>query len=316
MKAPGWLCALMAAMVASVAAHAADAGKVSWPKTAEVLQGGLVEVKVSGADLAAVEGRMANEKIYFYPDGPGSFAALVGADVEAKPGLAKLSLKLTSRAGAQSHREVLFKIKSKAFREESFNVPPGFDHTSPETLDEIRREQTAFAQAFAASGPERLWNAPFLRPVPHEASASSFGSRRIVNGAPRARHSGTDLSAPMGTEVVASNNGRVVLVGNFFFAGGSVVLDHGGGLFTMYFHLSEFRVEEGEIVTKGDVVGLSGATGRVTGPHLHWGARLANARIDPLELLKKIADESTKAKDAKPGPNATEKNHDKGRSGQ
>jgi len=79
------------------------------------------------------------------------------------------------------------------------------------------------------------------------------------------------------------------LVGNFFFAGGSVVLDHGGGLFTMYFHLSEIKVEEGAMIKKGDIVGLSGATGRVTGPHLHWGARLANARIEPFELLTKIS---------------------------
>ena len=89
--------------------------------------------------------------------------------------------------------------------------------------------------------------------------------------------------------MVATNHGKVVLAGNFFFAGGSVVVDHGGSLFTMYFHLSEIRVGEGALVRKGDVLALSGATGRVTGAHLHWGARLTNARIDPLELLKKIS---------------------------
>jgi murein DD-endopeptidase MepM/ murein hydrolase activator NlpD len=98
-----------------------------------------------------------------------------------------------------------------------------------------------------------------------------------------------DLSAPAGTEVVATNHGKIVLTGDFFFAGGSVVLDHGGGLFTMYLHLSEIRVEEGTVIRKGDVLGLSGATGRVTGAHLHWGARVANARVDPLELLKKVS---------------------------
>jgi murein DD-endopeptidase MepM/ murein hydrolase activator NlpD len=103
-----------------------------------------------------------------------------------------------------------------------------------------------------------------------------------------APHSGTDLSAPAGTEVVATNHGRVVLVGNFFFAGGSVVLDHGGGLHTMYFHLSEFKVEEGVMVRKGDVIALSGMTGRVTGPHLHWGARSSGARVDPLQLIEKL----------------------------
>lgn len=143
--------------------------------------------------------------------------------------------------------------------------------------------------------------------MPHEASASSFGSRRIINGTPRAPHSGIDLSSPAGTEVVATNHGRVVLVGNFFFAGGSVVLDHGGGLFTMYFHLSEFKVEEGAPVKKGDVLALSGATGRVTGAHLHWGARLANARIDPLELLSKVPAGSENSREVKTITNKTEK---------
>jgi murein DD-endopeptidase MepM/ murein hydrolase activator NlpD len=160
---------------------------------------------------------------------------------------------------------------------------------TPENLAEIRREQAEFARVYGAPAGERLWDAPFIRPVPHQESASSFGRRRIINGMPRAPHSGLDLSSPAGTEVVASNHGKVVLAGNFFFAGGSIVLDHGGGLYTMYFHLSEIKVGEGSMVRKGEVVALSGASGRVTGAHLHWGARLANARIDPLELIRKIS---------------------------
>jgi murein DD-endopeptidase MepM/ murein hydrolase activator NlpD len=198
----------------------------------------------------------------------------------------KLLLLATTRRGAVYERKVAVHVKAKSFRTESFSIPPSFDQVSPETAEEIGREQADFARAFAFSSLERLWEAPFVRPVPQEASASSFGMRRIINGSPRAPHSGTDLSAPFGTEVVASNYGRVVLIGNYFFAGGSVVLDHGGGLFTMYFHLSEFRVEQGSLVKRGDIIGLSGASGRVTGPHLHWGARLSGARINPLELLK------------------------------
>ncbi|HWH77858.1 MAG TPA: M23 family metallopeptidase, partial [Candidatus Binatus sp.] len=173
-----------------------------------------------------------------------------------------------------------------------------FDQMSPETIDAIRREQAAFAHAFAVTSAEQLWNGPFIRPVPQEASASSFGSRRIINGVARAPHTGTDLSAPMGTEVLAVNSGRVVLVGNYFFAGGSVVVDHGGGLFTMYFHLSDFKVGEGTLVSKGDVLALSGDTGRVTGPHLHWGIRLNNSRVDPLDLLQKFSDQTNNSVDA------------------
>jgi murein DD-endopeptidase MepM/ murein hydrolase activator NlpD len=93
----------------------------------------------------------------------------------------------------------------------------------------------------------------------------------------------------MGTEVTAANHGRVALMGDFFYSGKSVVLDHGGGLYTMYFHLSEIRVEQQAEVRKGDLIALSGMTGRVTGPHLHWAARLNGARIDPLELVQKWA---------------------------
>ena len=285
----------------------ADKNKITWEKAAEVFQGGLVQLKVFGPDLVKAEGRMGSERIYFYAEGPHTFRALVGADVEAKPGMAKLFLRLTGGDGVHYKRELSFRIKAKAFRQESFNVPTSFDEMTQESLEEIRREREAFAAAFAASVPERLWEAPFARPVPQEASASSFGWRRIINGMSRAPHSGTDLSAPAGTEVVAANQGRVVLVGNFFFAGGGVVLDHGGGLFTMYFHLSEFKVEQGNLVKKGDVLALSGASGRVTGAHLHWGARLANARIDPMELLTKVSPESAPIGERNAIPNELEK---------
>lgn len=267
----------------------AGARKGHWPKTLEAFQGDVVEIKVSGDDLAQVEGSLGKEKIYFYPGENHTFSALVGVDVEAKPSLAKLAVKVKSTGGAQRQTEIQLKIKAKSFHKESFNVAPSFDQMSPETLAEIRREQEAFMRAFATTSTERFWDIPFVRPVPQDASASSFGSRRIINGVARAPHSGTDLSAPAGTEVVATNHGRVVLVGNFFFAGGSVVVDHGGGLFTMYFHLSEFKVGEGALVRKGDVLALSGDTGRVTGPHLHWGVRLNNTRVDPLDLLKKFS---------------------------
>jgi murein DD-endopeptidase MepM/ murein hydrolase activator NlpD len=299
--------AVAIALLAFAPAFSAGADRVILPETVEVLQGELVEVRVAGGDLAAVEGRLDNERIYFHPEGGNGFSAIVGADVAAKPGEKQFVLKLIHRGGAYNEHEIPLRIKPKKFRTESFKVAPGFDHMTPEALEAIRRERAAFARAFAASVPERMWEAPFMRPVPHEASASSFGSRRVINGIPRAPHSGTDLSSPAGTEVLATNHGRVVLAGDFFFAGGSVVLDHGGGLLTMYFHLSELRVEEGARVKKGDVVALSGATGRVTGAHLHWGARLANARIDPLELLSKVSSGSDRTGEAQSFNRRTER---------
>jgi murein DD-endopeptidase MepM/ murein hydrolase activator NlpD len=112
-----------------------------------------------------------------------------------------------------------------------------------------------------------------------------FGARRIINGKPRMPHSGVDFGAERGTPVVASNRGRVALVGDFFFAGRLVVLDHGLGLYTLYFHLDRADVPEGAIVERGEQVGVVGATGRATGPHLHWAAQLGASRIDALALL-------------------------------
>ena len=307
MRSSVWLASALALLLRFEPAFGAGDNPIAWPKSIEVFQGELVEVRVSDARIAALEGALGKEKIVFHAVGPATFSAIVGADVDAKPASSKLRLSARTQSGSAVHADVPIKIKAKSFRQESFNVPPGFDRMTPENLEEIRREQAAFAHVFATPAAERFWDAPFLRPVPHEASASSFGSRRIINGKPRAPHSGTDLSSPAGTEVAATNHGRVALAGDFFFAGGSVVLDHGGGLFTMYFHLSELRFGEGTMVRRGDVLGLSGATGRVTGAHLHWGARLANARIDPLELLKKISGHWPPAAQAAPLANDGEK---------
>jgi murein DD-endopeptidase MepM/ murein hydrolase activator NlpD len=298
---------LAALLLSGEVAFAASAGGIAWPKALEIFQGDLVETSVTGSALAAVEGTFGKEKIFFYATGPSTFRAVLGADVDAKPAASALRLSAKTHAGGEIRFDVPIKIKAKGFKQESFNVPPGFDQMTPENLAEIRREQSAFARAFAAPETGRFWEAPFIRPVPHEESASSFGRRRIINGTPRAPHSGLDLSSPAGTEVVATNHGKVVLAGNFFFAGGSVVVDHGGSLFTMYFHLSDIRVGEGDFVRRGDVVALSGATGRVTGAHLHWGARLANARIDPLELIRKVSTNWQPASQMTPPAIETEK---------
>jgi murein DD-endopeptidase MepM/ murein hydrolase activator NlpD len=116
--------------------------------------------------------------------------------------------------------------------------------------------------------------------------AGTFGLKRTINGQPRNPHSGEDIYAPEGTTVATSNDGIVTLIGDFFFSGKSIVIDHGLGLYTMYFHLSEVRVGQGEKVSKGQTIGLVGATGRATGPHLHWGARLNGARVNPFSLVK------------------------------
>jgi murein DD-endopeptidase MepM/ murein hydrolase activator NlpD len=270
------------------AVYATEPFALSWPGRLKIPQGEIVEVKVYGEALSSVEARWAERNLPFYPVAPGSFAAIIGVDLEAKPGISKITITATNDAGRQRRAQTIVQTLSKSFREESLTVAPGFDQLSPEALELIRIERADFALAFSTSAAERFWEGPFIRPVPQESS-SSFGYRRIINGKPRAPHTGADLRAPVGTEVLAANHGRVVLSGNYFFAGQSIVLDHGGGLYTMYFHLSEVKVDAGTMVRRGDVIALSGMSGRVTGPHLHWAARLADARVDPMELIHKIS---------------------------
>jgi murein DD-endopeptidase MepM/ murein hydrolase activator NlpD len=256
-------------------------------KPTQILQGDIAELRVSGTGLISVEGRIGKETIRFYPAGREIYSALIGVDLQAKPGLTKILLRATTRNGGHREGQITLNIKPKKFQEESFSVPQEFDQFSPDVLERIRLDQERFARAFTISVSERLWEAQFIRPAQADIS-SPFGYRRVINGTPRAPHTGVDLRVPTGTEVLASNRGRIVLVGDFFFSGNSVVIDHGGGLHTMYFHLSEIKVVEGAEVHKGEVIGLSGMTGRVSGPHLHWAARLNGARIDPFELLKKL----------------------------
>jgi murein DD-endopeptidase MepM/ murein hydrolase activator NlpD len=268
-------------------AFARPGAKATATPPTEVFQGDIVAVKIPGVGLAAVEGRMGKATVPFYLRPSGYYTALVGADLEAKPGSVNLTVKATTSTGTERDSQVTLHIKPKSFKRESFSVASEFDQLSPETLERIRADQQQFSRAYMSSTPERLWEGAFLLPVSSEVT-SPFGYRRIINGTPRAPHTGVDLKAAAGTPVVAANHGRVALVGDFFFSGHSVVLDHGGGLYTVYFHLAENKVEMGASVRKGDVIGLSGMTGRVTGPHLHWGARINGARVDPFELLNKL----------------------------
>jgi murein DD-endopeptidase MepM/ murein hydrolase activator NlpD len=263
------------------AAHAEELLIVVRPT--EVYQGGIAEITISGRGLAELKARRGADEIPLFPVDEATHVALVGIDLEQKAG--PLELVLSGRSPDETwKRSAKVNVKIKNFPREEITVPSSFDQLDAPTLKRIEKEQAALDRLWKIRTPERLWEGAFIAPVPGTVN-SAFGFRRIVNGLARAPHAGVDLKAAQGAEVAAANNGRVVLTDEFFFSGKSLVLDHGGGLYTMYFHLSEFRAAMGARVRKGDVIGLAGMTGRVTGPHLHWGARLGGARIDPAALL-------------------------------
>jgi len=208
--------------------------------------------------------------------------AMVGLD--EKPGLASLELRGRTRSGRAATGSVAVTVESKTFPEEQLSVEPKYVRPPKEVEERLVRERAKLAEIYAIQRDVPPPDHAFLRPVPGDATAE-FGTRRVFNGEPRSPHGGVDLRAAAGTEVRAAGPGVVVLSEDLYYSGNIVIVDHGGGLFTLYAHLSDLRVKEGQEVQTGDLLGLSGATGRVTGPHLHWGAKIGDRPFDPRALL-------------------------------
>jgi len=205
-----------------------------------------------------------------------------GADLTTPPGRYKLKISNTE-GGNPEYLTVT--VLSKDHGTRRITVPKEMVELDTETLARVRKETKAVKEVLARSTANTLWWGSWKRPVPGIV-ISPFGCRNIVNGMERSPHSGVDLRAPAGTPVKVTNRGVVVLAANHFFSGKSIIIDHGGGIHSMYFHLSRISVEVGAVVEKGDLIGLTGSSGRVTGPHLHFGIRLDGRRINPLKLIE------------------------------
>lgn len=209
----------------------------------------------------------------------GEWRALIGIDLATKPG--RHEVMVTAGEARSSYPLV---VLARAFPTRRLTVDPALVNPPPEARARIAREARELTAIWTASPPEPLWRERFVRPVPDEAN-SAFGTHSVYNGERRSQHGGADFRSPTGRPIKAANAGRVVLAADLYFTGHTVVVDHGQGLVSLFAHLSEIDVEPGATVEAGDVVGKVGATGRVTGPHLHWTVRLNGARIDPLSLL-------------------------------
>jgi len=269
----------------TVAKGATAFKSVTW--TPQELQSGsvcLFAVQLEGSP-AKVSGKWMGHDVSFFQARDGhTWYGLAGVDVETLPGIYPLDVVATMPDGevVQLSRDV--PVGPSNYKTVSLRVPDRFVKPDAATLRRIESDKQAKKIAFSHQIPAPEWSGDFLAPVGSMVS-DSFGTRRVFNGKLVSIHRGMDFRVRPGSPVLAANSGEVVLARELFYEGNCVIIDHGEGFMTLYMHLSRFRVAEGQKVSKGQEIGLSGATGRTTGPHLHMGVRWEGAYLDPASLL-------------------------------
>ena len=260
------------------AAALAGAPAARFPRISPV-PGGVARVEL-GAAPHPPRVRMGGTRVLVVRDG-GAWIALVGIALATKPG-SRLRVEAERVDGTVALYEVA--VASKDYASQHLKVPPGQVELSPEDLARYERERAHLAgvlRTFTEDAPPTL---AMVQPAPG-ARSSSFGQRRYFNGKARSPHGGMDIAAPVGTPVVAASAGRVIDIGDYFFSGRTIVLDHGAGLLSLYAHLSGVDTRIAQNVAADTPIARVGATGRVTGPHLHFSVYLNTAAVDPALFL-------------------------------
>jgi murein DD-endopeptidase MepM/ murein hydrolase activator NlpD len=238
------------------------------------------------AGVERVRVRAFDRDIHAFQVDDRTWRAVVGIDLAVRPGRYPASV---SAAGpARTYESVTtLAVRPHAFPTRRLKVDDAFVNPPEHVTPRIQREARRLEDLWSESAFARLWSGAFRPPVPEKA-VGRFGARSVFNGQPRSPHSGDDFPSPPGTPVLAPGGGRIALAGDLYFSGNTVVIDHGLGLLSLLAHLSSIDVRVDQVVTAGERVGLVGATGRVTGPHLHWAVRLNGARVDPGSLLASL----------------------------
>ncbi len=285
-----FLLSFLSSVAAATLVSAAQPADLTVKAAARSIQPGELVVLTVTTRAAAddVRARGFGRDLSVLRTGPSEWRVLVGIDLETKPGRYDVSI----TAGATSKVTHLLTVLPKKFTTRTLRVDASFVNPSEESVVRIKEDAERLNRVWASAAPA-MWSGPFVRPVPNPAN-SAFGTRSIYNGEPRSPHGGADFSSPAGTPVKAPNAGRIALAADLYFTGNTVVIDHGGGLFSLFAHLRSMAVAESDAITTGTVIGEVGATGRVTGAHLHWAVRANGARVDPLSLLAVLGAEASR----------------------
>jgi murein DD-endopeptidase MepM/ murein hydrolase activator NlpD len=234
--------------------------------------------------LSSLNGSLMGKKVFFNPDqSRKKWYGLAGVGLESPLGSQTITLKGSDASGRPVTFSARFEIEA---RKANIRVPPEFTNPDDEEKARAAREAILKREAFKTLSDEALWDGSFLRPVSASVRlTAAFAGTRKFNSGPVKSHRGTDFGAPQGTPIKAMNGGRVILARNLFYDGNIVTIDHGQGLLSLYLHLSKIDVKEGATVGSGQTIGLSGSTGRASGPHLHLQVKWEGIDLDPMGLM-------------------------------
>ncbi len=279
--------ALVALLAALTPAFASDLTVTLRP--GPLYPGDVVRVTVQApSDVSSIVATWQNREVPLLRSADGVWDALIGIDIADEAGPRTLSLKALRADGSATDATHQFVVDHRALRTRRINVNPRFVTPPAAALARIKEERELLDALFGTTTPDRHWTSDAVRPV-EGVAVSGFGVRTIMNGQPGGPHNGLDLAAPTGTPIYAPAAGVVAYARDLYYTGNTVILDHGQGLYSTMAHMSAMDVREGATVEKGTLLGKVGATGRVTGPHLHWGVRLHGARVDPLSFIDALA---------------------------
>lgn len=276
----------LGAVSVALAGETATFKSVAWRPTLLRSGSACVFIVELSSQPSALHGKWMDRDIsFFQPRGRRTWYGLAGIDVEAKPGVYELTLEATLPDGQMLRSVYPIRVGPSRFRTVRLHVADKFVQPDAEMLRRIEADTEVKKQAFAHQAPAPEWSGNFVAPV-NTGVSEAFGTRRTFNGRLESIHRGLDYHAKEGTPVHAANSGEVVLARGLFYEGNCVVIDHGQQFMTLYMHLSKIEVAEGQKVKKGEQIGLSGSTGRATGPHLHMAVRWEGAYLDPSSLLQ------------------------------